>query len=88
MKLLTNALIDKNKNDIILNCNGQKVSDYALVGQDDNGVSQIIGIYSTLNKTVTYWEPGNFTFPPDEPECGFDLSKCPSKFHTSRNKNI
>lgn len=64
-----------------MNCNGQKVSEYALVGQDDNGYSKIIGTYSILNKSVTYWDPGNLTFPPDQPECGFDLSKCPSKLH-------
>ncbi|CAG9759818.1 unnamed protein product [Ceutorhynchus assimilis] len=64
--------------DITFNCNAQRVSDYAAVIQDENGISKIIGLFSSKNRTITYWDPGAFVFPPDVPECGFDLSKCPT----------
>ncbi|XP_066155492.1 atrial natriuretic peptide receptor 1-like isoform X1 [Euwallacea fornicatus] len=69
---------DKNNEELVINCNAQKVADYALVAQDENGVSKIIGVYSTRYRNVTFWEPGNVTFPPDVPKCGYDLSKCPT----------
>ncbi|ENN74133.1 hypothetical protein D910_11545 [Dendroctonus ponderosae] len=64
--------------EILINCNAQKVVNYALVAQDENGISKVIGVYSAGNKTVIKWDPGNITFPPDVPECGYDLSKCPT----------
>ncbi|KAL1492644.1 hypothetical protein ABEB36_010873 [Hypothenemus hampei] len=76
--MLGKSYLDSKDDEIILNCNAQKVVEYALVAQDPDGISKIIGIYSGKNKTVIYWEPGNFTFPPDVPRCGFDLSKCPT----------
>ncbi|XP_050313184.1 atrial natriuretic peptide receptor 1-like isoform X2 [Anthonomus grandis grandis] len=67
----------KNNEEIIVNCNLQRVEEYALVAQDEEGVSKVIGIYSAQNRTINEWNP-NFSFPPDTPKCGFDLSKCPT----------
>lgn len=64
-----------------MNCNVQRTAKYALLNINENGESDIVGLYSTVNKTVEYW---NVTWrhgiPSDTPKCGFDLSKCPSKF--------
>lgn len=79
---IASGLYDEN---VVINCNAQKVVNYALVAQDEKGISKVIGVYSAGNKTVIKWDPGTITFPPDVPECGYDLSKCPSKYFLTQN---
>ncbi|VEN53484.1 unnamed protein product [Callosobruchus maculatus] len=65
--------------DILMNCNAQRTDcTYAMLHVNPEGEYEVVGLYNTLNKTVTYW---NVTwpsgYPSDTPECGYDLSKCP-----------
>lgn len=63
-----------------MNCNAQRVAKYALLNINSNGEYETVGIYSTMNKTVDYWNvTWRFGEPSDTPKCGYDLSKCPSK---------
>ncbi|XP_060537120.1 atrial natriuretic peptide receptor 2-like isoform X2 [Cylas formicarius] len=63
--------------EIVMNCNAQRVAEYVLLNINSKGVYEVVAKYSTLNKTIRSWNL-NRTFPPDTPECGFDLSKCPT----------
>nr|CAH7740157.1 unnamed protein product [Callosobruchus chinensis] len=66
--------------DILMNCNAQRTGcTYAMLHVNPKGEYEVIALYNTLNKTITYW---NVTWPSgdprDTPECGYDLSKCPT----------
>lgn len=66
--------------DIQMNCNGQRTAKYALLNINSEGNQEIIGIYSTVKKTIDYWNASwRYGEPSDTPKCGYDLSKCPSK---------
>ncbi|CAH1965088.1 unnamed protein product [Acanthoscelides obtectus] len=68
------------RDDILMNCNAQRTGcTYAMLHVNSNGEYEIVALYNTLNKTITYW---NVTWPSgdprDTPKCGYDLSKCPT----------
>lgn len=69
--------VNENGWNLTLNCNAQRLSKFALVAQT-NGKSKIMATYSIVDKTIGFWDPGNFVFPPEKPVCGYDLSNCPT----------
>lgn len=65
-----------------MNCNVQRTAKYALLNINAKGENEIVGIYSTVNKTIDYWNvTWRYGEPSDTPKCGYDLSKCPSKLN-------
>ncbi|KAJ8923609.1 hypothetical protein NQ315_010188, partial [Exocentrus adspersus] len=64
---------------VVMNCNGQRTAQYALLNVNSTGHFRIVGIYSTSDKTVSNWTiKWPFGEPSDTPKCGFDMSKCPT----------
>lgn len=73
--------LGKSGQEMVMNCNGQRTAQYALLNVNSSGEYEIVGIYSTSNKSVNNWSVRwPFGVPSDTPTCGFDLSKCPSRF--------
>ncbi|KAJ8986270.1 hypothetical protein NQ317_009980 [Molorchus minor] len=78
-EMMGRTFLGKSGEDIVMNCNGQRTAKYALVHINSTGEYEIIGTYSTLNKTVDYWNvQWPFGEPSDTPQCGYDMSKCPT----------
>ncbi|KAF5305793.1 hypothetical protein FQA39_LY09129 [Lamprigera yunnana] len=78
----TYGKVFKGRNEeVIMNCNAQRVSAYALTQINSSGMSHIVLEYYTINKsTITIreiqWPSGKVPF--DTPLCGFDDSSCPA----------
>ncbi|KAB0800987.1 hypothetical protein PPYR_05341 [Photinus pyralis] len=70
--------------EVVMNCNAQRVSAYALTQINSSGLSHIVAEYYTINKSIVdvreiQWISGK---PPlDSPVCGFDDSLCPSEIN-------
>ncbi|KAG5874578.1 hypothetical protein JTB14_008433 [Gonioctena quinquepunctata] len=62
-----------------MDCNGIRARKIALLSIDSDGDYEIMGIYSTLNQTIDFWNMRwNYGVPSDIPKCGYDKSKCPT----------
>lgn len=89
MRHLNNVSFILGRNEkVTINCNGQRVSSYALMQINSSGLLEIVSEYHIINKTIRpirqiVWPNGKI--PIDTPICGFDNSLCPCK---STNKNL
>lgn len=80
------SFTDKYEDKTIINCNGQRVTQYGLMQLNETGTNfHIVAKYNIIDKNVTFirnitW-PNNAMRPSDTPECGYDMSKCPRTFN-------
>lgn len=70
------------RDNVTINCNGLRVASFAVtqMNADMTGL-ETVAVYDTLTKNVTYLRPFRWPsgkVPLDTPECGFDMSLCPS----------
>lgn len=79
-QMMGRTFLGKSGQEMVMNCNGQRTAQYALLNVNSSGEYEIVGIYSTSSKSVNNWSVSwPFGVPPsDTPTCGFDLSKCPT----------
>lgn len=75
-------VLGRRNENVTINCNGQRVSSYALTQINSSSSTAILAKYDTINKTYVWvanpaWPSGEI--PVDSPKCGYDNSLCPCK---------